>query len=126
MAFKDLSNYYLNFQKSYFKLLSLLEDYDARHKEGTVTDKEFKQFEKKVQKFKAPYETLAYFFTLWSRPDEKEKRKLAKWEKKHKKTYDYLAKRVGPDKIIKQNEKLFTELNAYIEKLDGGQDNGKN
>lgn len=140
MAFCDLEKYYSALKNNYFSMLHILEQYDEGRKTGAVTDKEFKKFKKRVDKIKESYETMAYFFMLWSKPTKTEskgattiankalkeekakgtvftKEEAALWKAQYQHSFNYLQKR-DPDKMIKRNKKLLQEIKAYVEKLE--------
>ena len=67
-----------------------------------------------IDKITQQYESLAYFFMLWSKPTEHEKDVSKNWEDKHKSIYNYLKRR-HPDKYIKDNEYIIEEIEKFLE-----------
>lgn len=113
MAFKDLENYYASLKASYFSVLEQCNEFDKHCGEGVTENKMFKKFKKDVAVIRDRYETLMYFFMLWSKPDAEEKKECELWEKEHKTQLNYLSKR-SADKILKENSKLLDDINNYI------------
>ena len=126
MALKDLTNYYDAVKQNYAKMTSMLAQYEGM---GVPNDKYFKRFEKKVKSIQASYETLAYFFMLWSKPSKEEAAKADRWEKKHGEAYDYLSKRANLT-TLKRQKRLLDDIEAYVasvtEKKGENPDGGEN
>lgn len=137
MAFSDLEKQYQNIKANYFNLINYLEEFDKQRSAGILEDKKFKAFKKRVEKVKNSYETLAYFFMLWAKPDndeiaeinnaadiaydslaDKDKIDEDTWKAQYKSSYNYLSKR-DPEKIFKKDSRILNEIKDYVENLKG-------
>lgn len=118
MAFRDLEKYYIKTKSNYLNVLNMIAQFDKEHKEGVLEDKYFKKFKKNLDVLKDTYDMVCYFFMLWARPSEEEKKQVEEFDQAKESgdnsSFNYLGLR-DPDKLLKEQDKLIDDIKKYLE-----------
>lgn len=118
MAKRDVVNYYISVQTSYFEMLDCVRDFDEALKAGKFTQEQYEQAVGMVEKARENYDRISYIMLLLQEPNRASKK--AQFRKRNKMVYDYLAN--SSDCYIKsENDDILKKLKEMIKGIKEGE-----